>query len=79
MSIADHFDNRSDAGFIRAYDAHAARRQFQISVMLVVVLGIAALALAVLARPGWADSFGRSSAAIASGPKVAQTLLDMRG
>ena len=43
MSIADHFDHRSDAGFVRAYDAQAARRQFQISIMLVAVLAIAAV------------------------------------
>lgn len=79
MSIADHFDNRSDAGFVRAYDAHAARRQFQISLALVAVLALAALALAVLARLDRPDSTGRSSAVIVSGPKVAQTLLDMRG
>ena len=50
MSIADRFDHRSDAGFVRAYDAHAARRQFQISFVLVAVLALAAVTLGVLAR-----------------------------
>jgi hypothetical protein len=45
MSIADHFEDMSDVGFIRAYDARAARRQFQSSVVLIVVLAAAAFAL----------------------------------
>jgi hypothetical protein len=30
MAIAGNFDDKSDAGFVRAYDARPARRQFQI-------------------------------------------------
>ena len=48
MSIADHFEHKADAGFIRAYDARAARRQFRVSVILVVVLALAAGVLGVV-------------------------------
>ncbi|HYP58532.1 MAG TPA: hypothetical protein VEQ35_09650 [Beijerinckia sp.] len=50
MSIADHFDHSPDAGFIRYYNAQAARRQFQVSVILVFVLAMAAFALGLLVR-----------------------------
>jgi hypothetical protein len=50
MSIADHFDHTPDAGFIRTYDAQTARRQFQVSVVLIVVLALAAFALGLLVR-----------------------------
>lgn len=49
MPIADHIERRYDAGFVRAYDARAARRQFQISIGLVALLGLAAVGLAMLA------------------------------
>lgn len=79
MSIADRFyDHRSDAGFIRAYDVHAARRQFQISIVLVTVLALAAVALGMLARIDRPIPEGRSSAVTASGFHVAETLLDIR-
>jgi hypothetical protein len=50
MSIADHFDHTPDAGFIRTYDSQTARRQFQVSVVLIVVLALAAFALGMLVR-----------------------------
>jgi hypothetical protein len=50
MSIADHFEDMSDVGFIRAYDARDARRQFQSSVALIFVLAAAAFALGVSIR-----------------------------
>jgi hypothetical protein len=50
MSIADHFDCAPDAGFVRYYDSRAARRQFQISVALVVVLSLAAFTLGFALR-----------------------------
>ncbi len=50
MSVADHFDHTPDAGFVRAYDLHAARRQFQVSVVLILVLTLAAFALGLLVR-----------------------------
>jgi hypothetical protein len=50
MSIADHFDHAPDAGFIRAYDSRAARRQFQISAALILVLALAAFTLGFVLR-----------------------------
>jgi hypothetical protein len=50
MSIADNFRQKPDAGFVRAYDARAARWQFQISIALVCVLAFAAIALGVLTQ-----------------------------
>lgn len=50
MSIADHFDHTPDAGFVRSYNSRAARRQFQVSLALVVILGISAFALGALVR-----------------------------
>ncbi len=50
MSIADHFDHTPDAGFIRTYDVQTARRQFQVSMLLIFVLALAAFALGLLVR-----------------------------
>jgi hypothetical protein len=79
MSIADNFDHKSDAGFVRAYDARAARRQFQVSIVLAVVLALAAIALGILTQLAPPIAAGRSSALNASSPYIAETLLDIRG
>jgi hypothetical protein len=50
MSIADHFDHAPDAGFVRSYNSRAARRQFQVSLVLIVVLTVSAFALGFLVR-----------------------------
>ncbi len=50
MSIADHFDRAPDAGFIRTYEAQTARRQFQVSLALILMLAAAAFALGMLVR-----------------------------
>jgi hypothetical protein len=50
MSIADHFDPAPDAGFVRSYDSRTARRQFQISVALILVLSLAAFTLGFVLR-----------------------------
>lgn len=50
MSIADHFFHAPDAGFVRTYDSQAARRQFQVSVALILILAVAAFALGLLVR-----------------------------
>jgi hypothetical protein len=80
MMIADQFDHRSDAGFVRAYTRRRQRRQFQISIVLVLVLALAAVALGMLARLDRRPiTTGRSSAVTASSPHVAEILLDIRG
>lgn len=50
MSIADRFDHAPDAGFVRSYDSRAARRQFQVSLALILILTLAAFALGLLVR-----------------------------
>ena len=45
MSIADHFEHAPDAGFVRNYDKNSARRQFNVSLILIVVIAAAAFAL----------------------------------
>lgn len=50
MSIADHFQQAPDAGFIRNYDGQAARRQFRVSMVLVAVIAVAAAALGAFVR-----------------------------
>jgi hypothetical protein len=79
MSIADNFDHKSDAGFVRAYDAHTARQQCPVSRMLVFVLALAAVALEMSTRLAPPIATGRSSALNVSSPHIAETLLDIRG
>jgi hypothetical protein len=50
MSIADHFRRVPDAGFVRSYDSQAARHQFQISLVLIAILALAAFTLGLLVR-----------------------------
>jgi hypothetical protein len=49
MPAAEKFGPEPEAGFVRAFDAAAAKRQFQISIALLLVLAFAASALGVLA------------------------------
>lgn len=79
MSIADNFEQESDAGFVRAHDARDARRQFQVSIMLILVLALAAIALGMLTQLAPPIVTGRSSAAKPGSPQIAETLLDIRG
>ena len=50
MSVADHFHHSPDAGGVRAYNFRAARRQFQVSVILILTLAAAAFVLGMLVR-----------------------------
>ncbi|MEA2834507.1 MAG: hypothetical protein QOG66_2709 [Methylobacteriaceae bacterium] len=50
MSIANNFDRSPDAGFTRSFDAESARRQFQLSLVLVLILAVATLMLGVMIR-----------------------------
>ncbi len=52
MSIANHFDPAPDIGFVRFCDQRAARRQFQISLALIVILTFAAFMLGFLIQFG---------------------------
>ncbi len=57
----------------------AAPRQFQVSILLVLVLALAAIALGMLTQLAPPIAAGRSSALNASSPHIAETLLDIRG
>lgn len=50
MSIADRFDHAPEAGFVRFYDPRAARRQFRVSLALIVILAMAAFTFGFLLR-----------------------------
>lgn len=50
MSIASHFDPAPDAGFVRSYDPRAARRQFRVSLVLILILTLAAFTLGFLVQ-----------------------------
>ena len=50
MSIADHFEHAPDAVFVRNYDTGTARRQFNVSIILIVVIAVAVSALGFLVR-----------------------------
>ena len=50
MSIADHFENIPEAGFTRNWDAGSARRQFNMSLVLIGALAMAAVVLGLSLR-----------------------------
>ncbi|VTZ20940.1 conserved hypothetical protein [Methylocella tundrae] len=79
MSIADHFDPRPDAGFVRRYDLQAARRQLRVSIILILVMAGAAIALGLVARLEAPDPQGRPVALRDGGLRLAETLLDLQG
>lgn len=57
MYIADRFDDARDLAFVRSYDSRTARRQFQVSVALIVVLFAAAFSLGVMLDLGqWSSN-----------------------
>ena len=75
MAKMKALNRQHEAGFIRAYDAQAARRQLQISATLVALLALAAAILGFLAR---AETRPLSHALGANPRGVAETLLDSR-
>jgi len=48
MALTDQFNRKGDKGFVRSYDANSARRQFEISLMLVFILTVSVLALGMM-------------------------------
>ncbi len=69
MSIADHFEQAPDARFIRDFDSNVARRQFNISLTLIVVIALAATSLAFLVRFDGPNS--HAAAGLATPPSYA--------
>ena len=73
MSVVDHFHKASEAGFSRQWDTNSARRQFNVSLILIAALAFAVGLLAfslrtapmtrIFSAPSVADSgavnFGR--------------------
>lgn len=78
MTIAEGPRAKPDCGFVRANDIRAARRQVQISVMLIFVIACAATALGLLTRLDRPVPMRGSAAVALSGHQVAGTLLDIR-
>ena len=71
MSIADHFDHAPDASFVRDYDSGTARRQFFVSLLLLIVISVAATALGLMVRfeaPASASSEVHASLAPVAAP-----------
>jgi hypothetical protein len=50
MSITNNFDRLPDAGFTRSFDVQSARRQFQLSLVLVLILAVATFMLGLMIR-----------------------------
>jgi hypothetical protein len=50
MSLASNFDRTPDAGFSRSFDVQSARRQLQLSVILVLILAVATFMLGAMIR-----------------------------
>jgi hypothetical protein len=73
MSIANHFDHRRDAGFVRSYDLRSARRQFQVSLILILIMASAAIALGLLTRLDLHSSLGRHAVLRSAVPGGAET------
>ena len=59
MAALDRACQRQQYGFVRANDARAAKRQFQVSAALVLVLAAAAAVLSMFAPSGRPPSAGR--------------------
>jgi hypothetical protein len=79
MSIADHFYHTPDAGFVRAYDSQAARRQFQVSLALILILAVAAFALGMLVRFDDPASIAHPVPTKAHAVHFAHVMTDVRG
>jgi len=79
MLIANHFEHKADAGFVRSYDARSARRQFQVSVALILILGMAAFALGFLVRLDQPAAAANSAPMKTTEVDFAKTLLDIGG
>ncbi len=61
MSIANNFDPRPDAGFVRSYELQAARRQFKVSLLLILIMAGAAILLGLMTRLDPPNHYGQSS------------------
>ncbi|WP_395664936.1 hypothetical protein [Methylocella sp.] len=74
MALAERFDpGAGDLGFVRSYDLESARRQLQVSLLLVLTLACAALALVATAGFGAAPRGDLSAAPQPAIARLAQS------
>ena len=45
MSLVDKFDNKNETGYVRRFDRESARRQFRVSLLLIVAMALSAFVL----------------------------------
>lgn len=45
MSLVDKFDNKTEPGLSRRFDRESARRQFRVSVLLIIAMALSAFVL----------------------------------
>jgi hypothetical protein len=45
MSLVDKFDDQVEQGFTRSFDRDSARRQFRVSLLLIVAMAVSAFIL----------------------------------
>lgn len=45
MSLVDKYDNTSDSGYVRRFDRESARRQFRVSLLLIIAMALSAFVL----------------------------------
>ena len=45
MSLVDKFDNKTEPGYSRPFDRESARRQFRVSVLLIIAMALSAFVL----------------------------------
>jgi hypothetical protein len=79
MSIANHFEHKPDAGFVRSFDAESAKRQLQVSAALILVLGLAAFTLGVLTRFDQPTALKYPVFVKISSANIGERPLDIRG
>jgi hypothetical protein len=73
MPIADHFNRRPDTGFVRSYDLRSARRQFQVSLVLIVVMAGAAITLGLVTHLDTPSAQAHPADLHSGGSNVAKT------
>lgn len=70
MSLVDKYDNKNQSGYVRRFDRESARRQFRLSLLLIVAMALSAFVL------GFAMPVG--SPATTMGAGVDQTVFSGR-
>lgn len=45
MSLVDKYDDKTESGYIRKFDRESARRQFRVSLLLIIAMAVSAFVL----------------------------------